>query len=294
MDQEYGKLSRGIGSIISFLGMRITINHSSPIIKVDQSELIKKILNEFGNNKLIKSKYPSDIHLFEDSDCDQYINKSNYLSLVMSLMYLATKTRPDILKEVAWLATKSSRPTIDHLKKLYKVINYLSGTIDHGLIFDGDGDDLELFADASFAVHGDTSGHTGFVIKLFGSIIMAKSMKQRIVTKSSTEAELVALDDAATHIPWIYEFLEELKININPTAIIYQDNKSTITLANNGGGCFKRNKHILNRYFWIHRLIDNDVVKLVYLNTNLMLADLLTKPLVGEHFEMLRDQLVQA
>ena len=66
-----------------------------------------------------------------------------------------------------------------------------------------------------------------------------------------------------------------------------------MTLANNGAGAFKRNKHILNRYFWVHRLIDTDVLRLVYLPTELMLADLLTKPLSGARFLSLREELVK-
>jgi len=141
-------------------------------------------------------------------------------------------------------------------------------------------------------VHSDTSKHTGVVIKLFGSLVFAKSGKQRIVTKSSTEAELVALDEAATFVPWIYEFAEELKINVVVPCIIYQDNQSTIKLAIKGSGCFKRNKHILNRYFWVHRLIDIGAVRLDYLPTEKMIADILTKPVTGDQFFKLRDELV--
>jgi hypothetical protein len=292
MDLTYGKLTRGLGGTISFLGMRIRVDPQSPILQVDQQEYARKVVEEYHDGYECSGKYPSDKHLFEDEDHADPVDKKAFLSLTMSLMYLATRTRPDIIKEVAWLATKSSGPTRAHMKKLQKILNYVKNTLNYGLIFDGDGDAVEVYADASFGVHHDTSGHTGIVIKLFGSVVLAKSLKQRIITKSSTESELVALDDATTHLPWIFEFLEELRINVDPTAIAYQDNKSTMTLATNGAGAFKRNKHILNRYFWVHRLIDTDVLRLAYLPTELMLADLLTKPLTGERFLSLRKELV--
>ena len=65
-----------------------------------------------------------------------------------------------------------------------------------------------------------------------------------------------------------------------------------MTLASQGYGCFKRNKHILNRYFWVHRLLDTSVAKIVYLPTEDMLADLLTKPVTGEQFHRLRGMLM--
>ena len=67
--------------------------------------------------------------------------------------------------------------------------------------------------------------------------------------------------------------------------IIYQDNKSTIMMAENGKGQFKRTKHIANRYFWVKQFIDSGEVELKYIPTLQMIADLLTKPLFGEMFQ---------
>ena len=156
--------SRFGGGELSFLRMRIQLDSQSPIIRVDQQEYAKKVVEEFNNEYKGQGKYPSDHHLFEDEDCDEVVDKKEFLSLTILLMYLATRTRPDIIKELAWIATKSSRPTAAHMKKLQKILNYVKATLNYGLIFDGDGDAIELYADASFAVHHDTAG---IVIKLF-------------------------------------------------------------------------------------------------------------------------------
>ena len=78
--------------------------------------------------------------------------------------------------------------------------------------------------------------------------------------------------------------LEELKINYDVPVLIYQDNKSTITMAQSGRGNFKRTKHIANRYFWVKQFIDSGEIKLVYIPTEQMIADILTKPITGSKF----------
>ena len=62
--------------------------------------------------------------------------------------------------------------------------------------------------DASFAVHGDYRSHTGATASLGKGSILAISMKQKINTKSSTEAELVGVDDAANYLVWLKLFFE--------------------------------------------------------------------------------------
>jgi hypothetical protein len=188
---------------------------------------------------------------------------------------------------------KVQKPTDQDFKKLSKIIGYLSSNDNNCLTFRSSSNSkLELYVDASFNIHEETEGHTGMAIRFFGNMIYFKSIKQRLVVKSSTEAELVALDEAATFAAWMKEFLSELPLpsEIKPI-IIYQDNKSTITMANAGKGNFKRSKHIANRYFWIRQFIVSGEIKIVYVPTDEMLADFLTKPITGQRFYHLRDKL---
>ena len=203
----------------------------------------------------------------------------------MSLMYAAIRTRIDILKEVTFLATKVSNPTQDDMDKLMKVMHYLNMFPKKAIYFrEQDNNDLVIYVDASFNIHEDTSGHTGIVGRLFGNTIFVKSMKQRIVTKSSTESELVGLDEATTYVPWLQGLLGELKVEYNKPIVLFQDNKSTIQMASEGRGTFKRSKHIRNRYFWVKQFVVNGDIKLVYVPSGSMLADVFTKSLTGSKF----------
>jgi len=62
--------------------------------------------------------------------------------------------------------------------------------------------------DASFAVHVDCKSHTGACLTLGHGSILSISAKQKINTKSSTEAELVGVDDATTFVMWMKHFFE--------------------------------------------------------------------------------------
>ena len=120
---------------------------------------------------------------------------------------------------------------------------------------------------------------------------MAKSAKQKIVCRSSTESELVALSDAASLTYYESQFLQSLGVQVE-FAKIYQDNTSTITMAKNGKSCSDRTKHIKLRYFFIKQFIDSGEFSVTHCPTEMMTADVLTKPLQGKLFREMRDKLL--
>jgi hypothetical protein len=103
--------------------------------------------------------------------------------------------------------------------------------------------------------------HTGAVLSLGQGALMSMSLKQKINTKSSTEAELVGVDDAMNFVEWIQLFVEQQIKLVNNNSIlkkigcdtvIQQDNTSTIQLENNGQqSSIKRTRHINIRYFYV-------------------------------------------
>jgi hypothetical protein len=76
------------------------------------------------------------------------------------------------------------------------------------------------------------------------------------------------------------------------SAIIFQDNKSTIQLINNGRSNSERTRHINIRYFFLHDRVREKEIAIVYKSTTDMLADMLTKPLQGEQFRAFRDKVL--
>jgi hypothetical protein len=140
----------------------------------------------------------------------------------------------------------------------------------------------------------DAKGHGGRIISLgrTGGPIYLKSQKQKLVARSSTEAELICLADAVVDVLWAIKIMRFLCIKIKPVTLL-QDNKSTIFMAETGaGGRTGNSKHIDVRYFFAKQHIDNGDLKLEYLQTDAMLADFLTKPLQGRKFYEFRAKLL--
>ena len=218
--------------------------------------------------------------------------KEQFHSLVAKLLYLAKRTRPDILLPVSFLSTRVNTPTVDDHAKLIRLLKYLNGTKDLGIMLRASETPLlEAYVDASYGVHADGKSHTGMMISLGGGPVHVRSTKQKIVTKSSTEAELVALSDSGSIVIWTRNFLLSQGEKLGP-AKAYQDNQSTMSLVERGASASERTRHIGIRYFWIKDRVDSKEIEIEYLETDSMIADVLTKPLQGNKFEALRTKLL--
>ena len=112
-------------------------------------------------------------------------------------------------------------------------------------------------------------------------VAIAMSSKQKLNTRSSTEAELVALDDSIGMILWTKRFLEAQGYK-GVKHVIDQDNQSTLKLAKNGRtSAGKRTRHMNVRYFYITDQVDKGYVTVEYRPTKQMTSDYMTKPLQG-------------
>jgi len=92
-----------------------------------------------------------------------------------------------------------------------------------------DKEQIIAYVDASFCVHSDGKSQSGLVVRYYGGTIATKSTKQSMVSKSSTESELIALSDYYTWIMQLHECLKELGI-VTAVPVIHQDNESVIKL----------------------------------------------------------------
>ena len=110
--------------------------------------------------------------------------------------------------------------------------------------------------------------------------------------RSTTESELVAVDDMTSKVMWKKRFIEAqgFKVKVN---VIYQDNESTIKLAKNGKeSSGKRTRHFNIKYFYITDLIGRDEVTVEYCPTDDMIGDYMTKPTLGSKFSKFRNKIM--
>jgi hypothetical protein len=185
-------------------------------------------------------------------------------------------------------------PSTKDDEKLARLEGYLAKTVEDKLILHPESLELYASVDASYSIHWDSKGHSGVVVSLGGDgcTVMAKSVKQKLVARSSTESELIALDDALCYVLWCRKFLEEVGFKQLAPTIIWQDNKSTMLIASKGPGYAGKTRHVRNRYYFIKQHIDEGDVVLKYLPTEEMVSDLLTKPIIGKRFRELKEKLM--
>jgi hypothetical protein len=282
---------------ISYLGMSITYDRQKKLIQINQDGMLNDLLTKYKCDKYTKGpKTPATAALLTDPatiENNPVIERKEFLSLTMSLMYLARFTRHDILFPVVVLATRSSKPRRSDMQHAMRVVRYLAVNRGIGPIFDGNVPlEANIFADASHCLHFTGHGQGGIIITLGSAPIHIMSFKLKLITRSSSESELVVLEEASTFAVWLKLLLMELGVIEKGEPItVYQDNLSTIFIATEGGK-FKRSKHLLTRESYVKERIENGDIVLKHKPTAEMCADFLTKPLSSSklltHMEFLR------
>jgi hypothetical protein len=281
------------GKILNYIGMTIT-QPKNGMVMVNQTEYIKKIVTESGVTKTSQS--PNHFELMKRKDKDKakpISDTKRYLSLVMSAMYLAKRTRPEILPPVCILASRVREPDEDDMKYLLRVFEYLKGSTDLGLRYKPDDISLHYWIDASYNLHFDSCGHTGIVATIGrrNAPIYIRSQKHKLHTRSSTEAELVATDEGVLHLLWMILVFDFLGYPQKPVKV-FQDNQSTMRVCQTGHSKSGRLKHMVVRYNFIHGQQEANVITFEYVKTCDMLADIMSKPVDKHIFLKLRNVLL--
>ena len=148
------------------------------------------------------------------------------------------------------------------------------------------------YFDAAYGIHEDGKSHTGACLTVGDrGPVSVESTKQSIVTKSSTEAELVATSDSTNKLGHLRNFLTAQGYAQGPSTV-YQDNMSCMSLIDKGRSTSKKTRHIAIRYFWTKERIDKGEITMVHRATELMgPANVITKPTQGAQFVDEREQL---
>ena len=163
---------------------------------------------------------------------------------------------------------------------MIRLLRYLNGTEEAKLILSAENlSVIKWYVDAAFAVHTDFKSHTGAVMTFGQGAIQTLSRKQKLNTKSRTDAELVGADDAAVMILWTMLFLEAQGYKVERN-VLYQDNKSSILLEINGKKSAGKRSRALNiRYFFLTDQVEKGNLRIECCPTENMIGDYMTKPL---------------
>jgi len=180
-----------------------------------------------------------------------------------------------------------SNPGLEHWTAVKRILRYLKGTEDLGLVLGGSTSvSLHGYSDADWGGDRDTrKSTTGYVFFIGNGCVSWQTKKQPTTALSTTEAEYLSLSTASQEMLWLRQLLEELGYS-QKTTTIQQDNTGCIQLSENNKH-HQRTKHIDIRHHFIKDLVLNDVLKLVFCNSENMVADLFTKSLPRTTFEKL-------
>jgi len=296
LNTEFGKhkpLTGKVGLVHEYLGM--TLDYSSKgKLKIRMDDYTEKLLSECPEffdgeaptpaaNNLFTVRGDSKSYKIPEDQADEFHR------ITAKLLFLSLRARPDILTAISFLCTRVSNPDIDDRHKLRRVIRYLRANPKLHLTLESDNvASMQWFVDASYGVHPDMRSHTGAVMTMGKGAVISGSNKQKLNTKSSTEAELVGVDDYMAKILSVRYFTEDQGYPVGTTTV-HQDNQSTILLEKNGpASSSKRTRHINIRYFFVTDRVNKKEIKIEYCPTKEMVADFFTKPLQGCLFYKLR------
>ena len=295
IEDRFGTMTKTRGKKHTFLGMKIEFLPNK-LVKILMDDHLRDAINLFPEEIKRSVTTPAQNGYFtvdEDSPTLSEKDSSTFLSVVYKVMHVAMRARPDLRPSFGFLMTRVKQPTAQDWKKLKRALEFIHGTIDDPFYFGADSlDTFATWVDVSFATHPDMKSHTGGVITFGTGGLMCMSDKHRLMTRSSTEAELVGASDYLPNTIYVQRFLEGQGIKIKFMSL-EQDNESTIKMLKNGKtSAGRRSRHIDIRYFWVADRLTSHGIKVRYCNTAVMLADFLSKPLQGRVFRLFRAVLL--
>lgn len=279
---------KDMGEAASILGMRITLDKKMRTIKIDQSQYIAEVLARFGMDQCNEISTPIDLNqkltadMCPTNDVDKMMMRDvPYMQAVGCLLFAAQISRPDICFAVNMLSRFSGNPGKAHWNAVKRVMRYLKGTINKGLVYNGESSDIIGFCDADWASDIDSRrSTTGYVFIHQGAAISWGTRRQRTIALSTTEAEFMAIVAAIQESIWLKRLEKELITTSTQTLVLHCDNKNAIHIATNNSYS-SRTKHVDIKSKFISEAMKYNHIILKYIETNNMLADILTKAVVA-------------
>jgi hypothetical protein len=216
---------------------------------------------------------------------------TRYRHIVGSLIYLGV-TRPNISYSVHILSQFVTAPTQIHYSHLLRVLRYLRVTISHRLVFSRSSSlQLQAYYDATWASDpSDRRYLSTYCVFLGGSLIAWKTKKQVAVSRSSAEAELRAMALVTAEVTWLRWLLEDFGVSISMSTSLLSDSTGVISIARDLIK-HKLTKHVDIDAHFTRSHVQDGVVALQYVPSELQLTDFFTKDQIHAHHQFYLSKL---
>jgi hypothetical protein len=279
-----------LGALRYYLGLEVRQGQGRT--SVSQGAYASKLLERAGMADCNSTRTPMEARCQLSKDSKEApVDATFYRSIIGSLRYLVN-TRPDIAFAVGFLSRFMEAPAADHLAAVKHLLRYISGTLNHGCVYNrGDDETLIGFTDSDHAGDIDSRKSTSGVLFFLGSSPVSwQSQKQSVVATSSCEAEYIAAATGASQGVWLARLYGELLNRAAAPVTIYIDNKSAISLCKNPV-LHDKSKHIDLRFHFIRDYVEKGMIRAEFIGTGEQKADILTKALGRVRFEELRGKI---
>ena len=281
------------GEIHFILGMEIKRDRAKKVITICQKAYIESVLVRFGmqNCNPVSTPLETGKRFQRIADGEKTVDVKLYQAAIGSLNYAAIATRPDLSLAVGMLSQHMVNPGTEHWSGVKRVLRYLKGTLNYGLRFKASSDAdfvLHGYSDADWAGCSETrKSMSGQIFRMGDCTISWRSHKQSIVALSTTEAEYVAMCEAAQEAVWLRRLLRDIGFVQKAPTVIAEDNQGAICLSQNPRD-HSRTKHIDIKFHYIREKVSGRELQVQYCATGDMVADTLTKGLPKPAFEKFR------
>ncbi|KAJ3570525.1 hypothetical protein NP233_g4340 [Leucocoprinus birnbaumii] len=292
---------KDLGKVKFCVGIAFTRDRETRKISLSQTTLIEKIATNFLEPPIypthssmdpnVKLQCPDTTEKLSIADV-KWLKALPYCSLVCSMMYIASGSRPNVAYVVSKLAQYLDCYCDAHWDTALQVAQYLYTTKDMKLWLGGENPNCLIgFSDSSYTDCPDTHRSSmGYCFSLGSEVVSWSSRKQKTVSSSTTEAEYIAAGEATRESIWLHTHLSEWKQPCNGATIMFCDNNSAITLTKDPIHQ-AWNKHIDVHHHFIREQVENQEIDIWRVSSEDNIADIMTKPLVGANFERLRNGL---
>ncbi len=225
-----------LGEPVKIVRIKITLGDHS--ITISQCQYLEYILQKKGMDHANPVGMPLDLEVkLEPNPDGNTSNYSNsYVELIGELQFIANIMRPDIAYMISRLSSYTGNLTMQHVSALKHVLRYLSGTKSYSITYGdvlGHPNYFHGYVDASFGNANGCKLTTGYVFKMAGGAITWYSKKQSVTALSSTEAEYIALSEAAQEVCWLQNLFSKLEFTQRLLTTILGNNKGSITITKN-------------------------------------------------------------
>lgn len=281
---------KDLGELHHFLG--ISVQRCSSGLFLSQRQYILDILQRAAMADCKPCLTPVDTQSkLSGATGPSVSDPTHYRSLTGALQYL-TFTRPDISYAVQQVCLHMHDPREPHLNAVKRILRYLRGTIDYGLLLRRTTpSELVIYTDADWAGCPDTRKSTsGYAVFLGATLVSWSSKRQPTVSRSSAEAEYRAVANGVAEAAWLRQLLRELHSPLPRASLVYCDNVSAMYLSTNPVQ-HQRTKHVeIDLHFVRERVATGDV-RVLHVPTTSQFADIFTKGLPTSVFTEFRSSL---